>query len=104
MHAAHVLGIVAGLGPAYVPIALVPGFDTVIAALLGRMEVEEDGLALSSVAFALGRLLGHDARVRGALRQLLGRTAADEAVRVRRHWRWWQLNRSAALLIRAAIV
>jgi hypothetical protein len=82
MQAAHGLGVLAGLGPAFAPAGVTVGFDAVVEALLGRVALERDGLALSSVAFALGRTVAYDTKVRGALRQLLGRSGAEEAVRV----------------------
>jgi hypothetical protein len=82
MHAAHVLGVLAGWGPAYVPRGLPVGFDGLLEALLGRLEAEKDALALSSVAFALGRVLAYDAKVRTTLRKLLEGRTTHQAVRV----------------------
>jgi hypothetical protein len=82
MQAGHVLGVLAGPGPAFAPAGVSPGFDGVVEALLGHVGAEEDGLALSSTAFALGRIVAYDPRAQGALRELLQRPGAAEAVRV----------------------
>jgi hypothetical protein len=82
MQAAHVLGVLASLGPPFAPSGVTVGFHAVVEALLGRVAFERDGLALSSVAFALGRMVAHDTKVRGALRQLIERSKEEEAVRV----------------------
>lgn len=82
MQAAHVLGVLAGPGPALVPAGAPPGFGGVVEALIGQVWEERDMLALSSVAFALGRVIAFDPRVRGPLRELMEWPEADEAVRV----------------------
>jgi hypothetical protein len=82
MQAAHVLGVLAGPGPAFAPAGVSVGFDAVVEALLRRVAVERDGLALSSVAFALGRVVVYDPKVREALRHPLGHLRSEEAVRV----------------------
>lgn len=82
MEAAYVLGLLVGNGLANEVAEVRAGYKEVVKVLLGRARAEKDGLALSSVAFALGRVLAHDAGVRGALRRLFERKSAEEPVRV----------------------
>ena len=82
MQAAHVLGVLAAPGSVFVLAESVHGFGGVVDALIERVQEERDDLALSSVAFALGRVVAFDPRVRGALRQLVEKVEANEAVRV----------------------
>ena len=82
MHAAHVLGLLASLGPTRQPPGITIDHGRVLSGLFSRLAEERDPLTLSSSVFALGSAIPHDPRIRPVLRHVLGRTGKEEAPRV----------------------
>lgn len=87
-YAAHLLGMLLTLGPAWA-LGGPPGrYATAIAALSARLQGNEaDELVLSSVVFALGRACAHDPSLIGILRKRAQDRTLVSRHGSRQHWR-----------------